>query len=562
MKTGAVDARVKSAVALLLAVLFLCTLAPVTALAQESPGAESSADTSETPDASEATEPEAPAATPEEAPQATPEAASFFLVGDLYYNILDATTVAVRGSRVATITSHTIPPAVTYNGTEYTVVAISDNAFICNTSTYLAEVHFPDTLKTIGQYAFRGCSLLTSISLPAGLETIDARAFAFCEGLTEVRLPAGLKTLGEGAFISCKNLADVTLPDSLQTLDDFVFAYCAALTSFNFPASLQTIGAGAFMQSGLTSVSFPASLQTIGDRTFMACTSLASVSFPSGLQAIGEAAFRDCIKLTSLSFPSGLQTLGRLALYNCYSVKALTFLGATPPTLGDSPFSFLPSDGTLHCPQGADYSTVLAALPSGWALATGSPDPTDPNSPDPNDPAGPGDNIQATGVALSMKAKVLKPKKTVTLKATVLPANASDKTVSWKSSKPSVAAVKNGKVTAKKDGTAKITATTPNGKKASCTITVSSSKVAVSQVKLTKPKSNTLKQGAGVTLKAQVSPANASTKKVSWSSANTDIAKVSSKGKVTAVAPGKVKITVTSHEGGKKASVTLTVKPK
>ncbi|NLW79060.1 MAG: Ig domain-containing protein, partial [Ruminococcaceae bacterium] len=83
-----------------------------------------------------------------------------------------------------------------------------------------------------------------------------------------------------------------------------------------------------------------------------------------------------------------------------------------------------------------------------------------------------------------------------------------------------------------------------------------------SAVKVTKPKSSTLKQGGSVTLKAVVSPAKAGNKKVTWSSADTTIARVSSKGKVTAVAPGKVKITATSAEGGKKGTVTLTVKAK
>lgn len=166
--------------------------------------------------------------------------------------------------------------------------------------------------------------------------------------------------------------------------------------------------------------------------------------------------------------------------------------------------------------------------------------------------------VQAQSITLNMKAKTLKKKgKTVKLKAAVLP-EAAGIAVSWESSKPTVATVdENGKVTAKKKGTATITATTPNGKTAKCKVRVGG--VPVSKVKLGQKKM-TLQLGTYVKLAAEVSPANASNKKVAWATSNPLVATVNSKGKVTAITPGKAKITATTSDGGIKAVCTVTVK--
>jgi uncharacterized protein YjdB len=146
----------------------------------------------------------------------------------------------------------------------------------------------------------------------------------------------------------------------------------------------------------------------------------------------------------------------------------------------------------------------------------------------------------------------------VTLKATVSPSDATDKAVTWKSSNTKVASVSsNGKVTAKKVGTATITCTTKDGKKTyTCKITV---KTPVTKVKLSKTKA-TLKKGKSVKLKATVTPSKAY-QKVTWKSSNTKVATVSSSGKVTAKKKGTATITCTAADGsGKKVTCKITVK--
>ncbi len=147
--------------------------------------------------------------------------------------------------------------------------------------------------------------------------------------------------------------------------------------------------------------------------------------------------------------------------------------------------------------------------------------------------------------------------KTSVLKATVKPSSASNKSVTWSSSNNDVAKVSSeGKITAKAPGYAVITCTTKDGKKkAECSVLV---KQPVKSVKLSKTKA-TLDMKKTLKLKATVKPKDASNSAVKWSSSNEKIAKVSSKGVVTPIKPGKVTITVTTKDGGYKATCTVKV---
>ena len=170
------------------------------------------------------------------------------------------------------------------------------------------------------------------------------------------------------------------------------------------------------------------------------------------------------------------------------------------------------------------------------------------------------DKVPVTGVKLNKTSQTLAVGKTAALKATVSPSYATNKKVTWSSSNTAVATVNaNGTVTAKKAGTATITVTTADQKKkATCKITVTQP---VTGVKLNKTKL-IMGNGQSFTLKATVSPSNATNKKVTWKSSNTKLAKVSSSGKVTtaASANGTVKITATTADGAKAAACTITIR--
>ena len=172
-------------------------------------------------------------------------------------------------------------------------------------------------------------------------------------------------------------------------------------------------------------------------------------------------------------------------------------------------------------------------------------------------------NIPITEVRLNKSTETLKEGDTTTLTATVLPENTTDsKSVSWRSSNSEVATVDaNGTVTAKRAGTAVITATSTNGKSAGCTVTVSKKEIPITEISLDKS-SATLTEGETTTLTATVLPENTTdSKSVSWSSSNSEVATVDANGTVTAKRAGTAVITATSTNG-KTAGCTVTVSRK
>ena len=168
------------------------------------------------------------------------------------------------------------------------------------------------------------------------------------------------------------------------------------------------------------------------------------------------------------------------------------------------------------------------------------------------------DVVAVTGVSLDKTALNLAPNESSTLKATVTPAKASNKGVTWTSSDNTVATVSStGKVTAKKDGTATITVTTKDGGfTATCTVTVKTVKVTGVRVSNT---SVTVKEGKSATVTATVAPTNATNKAVTWTTADASIAKVSQTGVITGVKAGTTTVTVTTKDGGHTATINVTV---
>ena len=175
------------------------------------------------------------------------------------------------------------------------------------------------------------------------------------------------------------------------------------------------------------------------------------------------------------------------------------------------------------------------------------------------DPAVPVSSVTLNKSTLSMTTGG-----TATLTATVLPSNATNKTVTWGSSDANVVTVSDGALAAKKAGRATITVTSAadTSKKAQCMVTVTDPAVPVTGVAVS-PVSLKLQLQTGKTvtgaLTATVSPSNATDKSVTWSSSNTAVATVNSTGRVTARAAGTATVTVKTADGGKTAACRVTV---
>jgi len=173
-----------------------------------------------------------------------------------------------------------------------------------------------------------------------------------------------------------------------------------------------------------------------------------------------------------------------------------------------------------------------------------------------------GQTVAVTGVTLNQTtATLVLTDSPLTLVATVAPANATNKTVSWASSNSAVATVAGGVVTPLTAGTATITATTQDGGMiATCAVTVSVPNVAVTGVTLSQTSATLLTTDPPLTLTATVAPDNATVKTVSWTSSNAAVATVAG-GVVTPLAAGTTNITVTTQDGNMTASCAVTVTP-
>ena len=163
--------------------------------------------------------------------------------------------------------------------------------------------------------------------------------------------------------------------------------------------------------------------------------------------------------------------------------------------------------------------------------------------------------VEVTSIVLSRSTANLLEGRSTTATATIEPSDATDKTVTWTSSDPSIATVSNGRITAVSAGKATITAATSNGLTATVAVTVKPAVVEVTSVELSKSTTN-LVIGHSTTVKATVSPTGATNKTLIWTSSDTSVATVAD-GKITAVGGGTATVTAESNNG---ITASLTVK--
>jgi hypothetical protein len=166
-------------------------------------------------------------------------------------------------------------------------------------------------------------------------------------------IPNSVTSIGESAFSGCTSLASVTIPDSVTSIENEAFSGCTSLASITIPNSVTYIGWWAFSGSGITNVTIPNSVTIIngfsGGGTFSNCINLTNVTIPNSVTRIGENAFSGCTSLTSVTIPNSVQEIWATAFGGCTSLTSVTFQGTitannlylsgqnyvTPPFHGD-----------------------------------------------------------------------------------------------------------------------------------------------------------------------------------------------------------------------------------
>ena len=246
----------------------------------------------------------------------------------------------------------------------------------------------PDSVTSIGYYAFSKCSNLTSITIPNGVKSIGNSAFYGCTSLTSITIPNSVTSIGDSAFYGCTSLTSITIPDSVTSIGESAFEDCSSLTSITIPNSVTDIGRSAF--SGCTSLTaidvevgnnnytsvngvlfnkdktelicypsrktdksynIPNSVTKIGGYAFYDCTSLTSITIPNGVTSIGESAFDCCTSLTSITIPNSVTSIGESAFEDCSSLTSITIPNSVTD-IGRNAFSWCTSLTSITIPNG------------------------------------------------------------------------------------------------------------------------------------------------------------------------------------------------------------------
>ena len=221
-----------------------------------------------------------------------------------YYNGCNVTSIGDGAfSGCSGLTNVTIPNTVT---------SIGGSAF--DNCSGLTSITIPDSVTSIGSSAFKNCSGLTDITVAmsntkyhsAGnclIETVTKTLIFGCK-TSVISTDGSVTSIGNYAFYGCSGLTSITIADSVTSIGDYAFYGCTGLTSETIPASVTSIGNCAFYNcTGLTSVTIPASVTSIGNYAFYGCSGLTSVTIPDSVTSIGYSAFSGCSSLESITIP-------------------------------------------------------------------------------------------------------------------------------------------------------------------------------------------------------------------------------------------------------------------
>jgi len=235
------------------------------------------------------------------------------------------------------LNSVTIPNSVTNIG----AYAFAGDSIGINGSMQLSSIAIPDSVTNIGEKAFFRCTKLTNVIIGNGVTSIEAGAFYSCSSLTSVTLPNSLKTIGlfdqfggspeSGVFAYCSNLTSINIGNGVTTIGKNSFLGCSSLTSIAIPPSVTVIGDSAFFGcSSLISINIPNSVTIFGGYAFGNCTSLTSINIGNGVTGIPSGMFNGCLSLSSITIPSAVTSIGPEAFTNCTGLERIVFLGNAP----------------------------------------------------------------------------------------------------------------------------------------------------------------------------------------------------------------------------------------
>lgn len=321
-------------------------------------------------------------------------------------------------------TSYTGALAIPSSYRGFPVTSIAAKAFLtCNFS----GITIPNTIKTIGEVAFKSCVNLKSINIPDSVTSIGEYCFCDCPSLTSAKLSNNITIIEEGTFLR-SGLKSISIPKSVETIERSAFSTCENLVTVSIPDTVLRIGRCAFLDTGcennpsnyknnafymgnhlilsefgkiakdykvlngtkciadyafcvepdVTSITLPDSVTSVGEYAFMGCQNLKSVTFGKGLIKMGDSLFKDCSALTKVTIPDNVSAINpavfkETPLYNNSSnwKNGAFYIGnhlivadtAVSGYYTVSPGTTTIADDAFRVKQGGDYQITGLSLP-------------------------------------------------------------------------------------------------------------------------------------------------------------------------------------------------------
>ena len=247
------------------------------------------------------------------------------------------------------------------------VISVGDRAF--ENCSALENITIPDSVTRIDRNVFMGCTSLSSVIvdknntvydsrndcnaiiekssnqlltgclktiIPDSVTSIGNKAFSGCSGLTSIEIPESVTNIGEYAFSNCSSLTNIEIPDSVTYISSNVFSGCNSLVSISLPFIGECLKNPSNTSFSYFFETVPTSLKnveitngtSVATNSFSGCSSLETIKIPNTITSIGNYAFRGCTNLKDFIIPKSVTKIGSGAFKACTSLTMLYYSGS------------------------------------------------------------------------------------------------------------------------------------------------------------------------------------------------------------------------------------------